>query len=187
MTIIFDKYEDRDSILAAIALGSYKVKMQNAFITGAPEDIIVDVVDFDSTYREAFLKTVDQLLFTTCENATVWKVARDAKTFNLENSYVRSALVSGVATGVLTTGVPLRVKFEVPGFLTSLQREIDLWYNDDFNPVDVAALDEIGVTLTGNGSEFTIANLVETKVSFSKPVGVSGLYVINYDNEIVAP
>ena len=81
-------------------------------------------------------------------------------------------------------GTPLNVRFEIPGFSSNNFRNITLFYNQAFNPADVALLLEIGIVLTGDGLAFTIANDVECKVSFSKPVGSSELYII--DNPFLA-
>jgi small nuclear ribonucleoprotein (snRNP)-like protein len=189
MELVFKKYDDRDSVTEAIASGPFEVTVVNSFASGVVETLAVDVADFDGTYLEAFLKTVDKFTFALLENAVVWKVARSVKTFNLEGSYVRDALVSGISGGVLDDGVALKVRFEIPGFASSNFREIDLWYNDDFNPLDITALEEIGIELTGNGAEFTIANAVECKVSFKKPTGVTGvIYVVDDagSNDVIA-
>lgn len=188
MKVIFDKYVDRDNVAAAIALGSFEVAVVNAFTDEVGENFTVDVADFDSTNKEAFYKTIDQMTFPIAENAVIWKIEKTSKTFNLENSYVRSELTSGKGSSDIDDGVPLKVRFDIPGFVTSNFREIDLWYNTDFNPTDIDLLAEIGIDLTGNGSEFTIDNAVECKVSFSKPTsGVSEVYIIDYpnNNEII--
>jgi hypothetical protein len=190
MQIVFEKYFDRDDVLAAMDAGDFEVTMVQQFVVGETEESVVNISDFDAIYLEAFLKTIDKFTYSISENAIVWKIAKTAKTYNLEGSYVRSALVSGVAIGVLEDGVPLRVRFEIPGFTSSNSREIDLWYNDAFNPTDLDLLAEIGISLSGNGAEFTIANNVDAKVSFRKPTGVTGVsYIITdqYANEIIAP
>lgn len=184
MKVILDKYIDRDNLAAAIALGSYEVEVVNEFAAGLSETYIVDVADFDSAYKEAFYKSIDKMTFPIAENALIWKIEKTGKTFNLQNSYVRSELTSGKGSVDLDDGVPLIVRFDIPGFVTSSFREIVLWYKNDFDPADVTLLTEIGIDLTGNGSEFTIDNAVECKVSFSRPIsGVSEVYIIDYPNE----
>lgn len=190
MQIILDKNIDRDVIAAAVSLGSFLVQVKNEYVTGASEEFDVDIADFDATFLEAFKKTVDKMTFPVAEDAIVWKIEKTAKTFNLENSYVRDALASGKGASALDDGMPIKVRFEIPGFSVNNFRVIDLWYNTDFNPTDIDLLDEIGITLSGNGSEFSIVNVIDCKISFSRPTsGVSEVYIIDnpYTNEIITP
>ena len=131
---------------------------------------------------EGFLRVIDESTWQFEESALIWKIKLTDKTFNLEGSYVRERLATDGTQTAITDGTNLKARFEIPGFETTTYREIDVWYNSDFNPEDITALDEIGITLTGNGAEFTIDNLTECKVTFSKPVDSEDSYVIDYEN-----
>jgi hypothetical protein len=60
-----------------------------------------------------------------------------------------------------------------------------VFFNDDFNPSDLTALAEIGISLTGNGAGFTVANDIDCRVSFRKPGAVPDVYIISYQPEIM--
>jgi hypothetical protein len=131
---------------------------------------------------EAFCKVIDNSTYAIELGALIWKIKLASKTFNLESSYVRDRLATDGTLTAMPDGTPIKVRFEIPGFSTTTTREIDLWYNTAFNPTDVADLLDLGITLTGDGSEFTIANTIECKVTFRKPTGATDAYVIDYAN-----
>lgn len=178
--IVFEGHVDRDAIITALTIdSSYLIDVV------APDGSVssIELNDLDSTNKEAFYKTLDNATYLFEADAFVWKIKTVDKTFNLDNSFVRDAVSTGPTLTSLTDGTPLKVTFETPGFLTNTAVEIDLWYNQDFNPTDIAALAAIGIDLSGNGLEFSIDNTIECKISFRKPVSASEIYVIDYDFE----
>lgn len=187
--ITFSENIDRDKIDAYFTEGYFPVTVETPFYADGSPSYMVDVATFDTTYLEAFKKTVDKMLYGLEENALIWRIVKSTKTYILINSYVRDNVSTARPLTAIPDGTPLRVRFEIPGFSSSNYREIDLWYNEDFNPTDLTLLAEIGITLTGNGQEFTIANDVECKVSFSKPTSATEIYIIedDYYNDIIAP
>jgi hypothetical protein len=179
--IVLNGHVDRQTIIDALAASSsYIIDVKNYFSNDAAEDFTIDIADLSSLQKEAFYKAIDIAYFEIEENAFVWKIVKTPKTFNLENSFIRDRLSTETGVTPIADGTPLKVRFETAGFLTNPYVEIDLWYNDDFDPLDVTALADIGINITGNGAEFTIDNAAECKVSFSKPSGVTDVYVIDY-------
>lgn len=175
-----------DAILAAIH--TYPIAVVNNYKADKSEVYTLELNDLYPTSIDSFYTVLDSASFLLEENASIWKFVQTGKTFNLENSFVRDILSTALPLKGLTAGTALKMRVEIPSFTENGFREIDLWYNQDFNPADVALLAEIGVVLTGNGAEFTIANDTECKVSFSKPTGVTDVYIIDFDktNEIIA-
>lgn len=186
--IILNGHVDRNTIIDALASddGIYIVEVV-ANYAGISETFNLDINDLDATNQEAFYKTLDNATALIEADALVWKIAKDGKTFNTEGSFIRDAVSTAGTLTVLEDGTPLKLVFEIPGFVVNTAVEIDLWYNQDFNPTDISALAAIGIDLTGNGSEFTIDNAVDCKLSFKKPTGATEVYVIDYDlaNEII--
>jgi len=187
MTIVFLRNTDRKLIEDAITDTSFPIVVENKFYSDGPASYTVEAADFDATYQEALKKVVDKVLFPLQSAALVWKMVKSSRTYNLENSYVRDAVSTETPLTALTDETQLKVRFEIPGFSSSNYREIDLWYNDDFNPTDLDLLAEIGISLSGNGAEFTIHNDIECKVSFSKPTASTEIYIIDdiYYNDII--
>ena len=187
--IILNGHVDRDAITSAlIADSSYIVEVVNNYSADGSENYNLDLNDLNSVNKEAFLKTLDNATYLIEQDAFVWVIAKSDKTFNVEASYVRNAVSTSRVLTALSDGTPLKLVFETPGFETNTLIEIDLWYNDDFNPVDVESLASVGIVLTGNGAEFSFTNTVPCKLYFKKPVAATEVYIIDYDlsNEVIA-
>jgi hypothetical protein len=133
--------------------------------------------DLTAPLQEDLLSVLDALSFGAEADAFVFVIERDEKDFDLTGSYIRDAISTDAPTA-MTAGQSLKVRFEVPGFFENTFREISLFYDQDFLTADLDLLAEIGVTLAGNGSAFTVANSIQTKVMFSKPDTVSDYYII---------
>lgn len=182
--ITINSQVDRAVIAADIAAGSFNIDVINNFNPGEIEATVIDVASFDTTTAEAFKKVLDALVFPIEENGFIFRINKVTKTFSLYESYFRDVTSTVKPVTPIDDGTPLNVRFEIPGFSSNNFRNITLFYNQAFNPADVALLLEIGIVLTGDGLAFTIANDVECKVSFSKPVGSTELYII--DNPFLA-
>lgn len=148
----------------------------------APEaDAVLDTTygDLPSGEQEELKSVLDYLTYEIEPDAKVWNIVRTGKEFDLSTSYIRDR------EGTLPGGTPipdgdsLLIRFEVPGFETGSFREVNLFYNDDFNPAELTALEEIGIEITGNGTTFEITNVIQCKVSFTKPELVTDFYIIN--------
>lgn len=185
--IVLNGHVDRQTIADALAAdGSYIVDVVDNYVT--PETIYsLDMNDLGSTSKEAFYKTLDNATHLVEADGLIWKIAQSGKTFNLAQSFIRNRTSTEPSLTALSDGTQLRVRIEIPDFVANEYYEFDLYYNDAFDPDDVDALDAMGITLTGDGAEFTIANLTKCKISFSKPVAATDLYIIDYDkaNEII--
>lgn len=178
--IILNTHVDRQKIIDALTTdSSYVVEVVDNYLTNST--LVLDLNDLDATNKEAFYKTLDNATNLIEADALIWKIIVTAKEFDLSGSYVRDAVSTDGTLTLLTLGTPLKVKFEIPGFETVNYREIDLWYDDDFNPTDLTALAEIGISLFGNGGKFTVTNAVDCKVSFKKPDLATEVYVIDYE------
>lgn len=181
--IVLNGHVDRADIIAALtADSSYEVEVLNNYVSGSSEVYILDVYNLDATNKEAFYKTLDNATNYVEADALIWKIVRNGKIFSLNSSFVRDAVSTDGTLTKIPDGTPLKARFEIPGFLTNTIYEFVFWIAEDFNPVDVSALDAIGITLTGDGGYFTIDNLTECKVSFSVPSGVTDLYIIDDPN-----
>lgn len=179
-TFTLSKRMDRVDIDAMISASEPINIVINDSYAGASE-ITVDIASLDSTRIEGFKRVIDCATWQIEEDALIWKIKLDTKTINLESSYVRNRIGTDGTLTDITVSAPLKVRFEVPGFTAASYREIELYYGDDFNPADLTLLDEIGISLSGNGSEFTITNSIECKVSFSKPSIITDVYVIDFN------
>lgn len=185
--IILNGHVDRDSITAAITdFGSYVLEVVDNYSDNATT-YNLDIKDLNGTNKEAFYKTLDNATYLVEQDAFVWKIVKSSKTFNLEQSYVRDVVSTSRVLTALTDGVPLKLVFETPGFESNTSTEIDLWYNQVFNPVDIAALAAVGIVLSGDGAEFSFTNTVPCKLYFKKSTGASEIYIIDYDlsNEVI--
>lgn len=183
MTITLSKRIDRADITEILALpDTVELTVINEYYSDGSADAIIDLGTLSAARLEAFCKVIDNSTYEFEAGALIWKIKLASKTFNLESSYVRDRLATDGTLTAIPDGTPIKVRFEIPGFSSTTAREIDLWYNTAFNPTDVADLLDLGITLTGDGSEFTIANTIECKVTFRKPTGATDAYVIDYAN-----
>lgn len=181
--IVFNSHVDKVSILDILTTsGSYEIEVVNNYNNEATNNFILDLDDLDSTGLNAMYNVLDNASFLIESAALIWKVERDGLDFDLTNSFIRDVTSTTGSLTAIPDNTQLKARFEIPGFETSNYREIDLWYNEDFNPTDLVLLREIGIELTGNGGAFTIANDTDCKVNFSKPSGVTDVYVIDDPN-----
>jgi len=186
--IILNGHVDRETIAAAlIDDSSYVVEVVDNY-SDTPTTYNLDIYDLDSTNKEAFYKTLDNASNLIEDTGFVWKVVRTGKSFKTEDSFVRDAVSTELPLTELDDGTPLKLIFETPGFLVNTATEIDLWYNQDFNPTDLAALADVGIVLSGDGKAFSFTNTTDCKVYFRKPSGATEIYIIDYDgsNDIIA-
>ena len=147
------------------------------------ETSVIDLNDYTTGVKNAFKTVVDAVTFGYEENALVFFIEKDGGDFTLTESYVRDRQdTSGVLTD-LDDATPLMMRVETPGFTANPFREVVVYYNAAFDPADIDLLDEIGVTLTGNGASFTLVPSTECKVSFYKPSASTDQYVINFDKQ----
>jgi len=185
--IILNGHVDRDTIQAALTdYGSYIVDVVDNYSTESVTTYPLEINDLDGANKEAFYKTLDNATYLVEKDAFVWVIAKSAKNFNLKASYVRDVF-STMALTPLTDGAPLKLVFETPGFESNTATEIDLWYNQDFNPADLAALADVGIVLSGDGAGFSFTNTIPCKLYFIKPSGATEIYIIDYDlsNEVI--
>lgn len=188
MKIELNAYDDRSSIDSGIGGSGFVFELKQQY-SGLSVDSAIDVASWPESDQSAFKQVVDKLTFLVCENATIWKVIKADKEFDLSTSYVRNVIDSSDGD-TIANGTPLRVRFETPGFGSFNIRVISLWYNQAFDPADLDLLEEIGVTLSGNGKTFEISNTVECRVHFLVPnVGGPYNYIIrnDYSNDIILP
>lgn len=148
----------------------------------APEaDAVLDTTygDLPSGEQDELLSVLDYLTYEIEPDAKVWNIVRTGKEFDLSTSYIRDRESTTPPGEVIPDGDSLLIRFEVPGFETGSVREVNLFYEEDFNPAELTALEEIGIEITGNGTTFEITNVIECRVSFSKPELISDFYIIN--------
>lgn len=142
--------------------------------------------DMTTDQKTALALVNDMFTYLFEAGAFVWKCAFDGvNEIDFTSSYMRddedTTLCSAFAGGEGLTAV-----FEVPGFAGNTIVEISLWYGDAFLPADLTALAGIGVTLTGDGDVFTVANTKPTKISFRRPDLIADQYII-VQPEIILP
>lgn len=167
---------DRDSIAVAIAT------LEPISIGYSDEnnyDSEVSINDLDSGNLEALKKVLDFMSFSVYDSATIWNIDLGSKTFSLGKSYVRDAESTELPVTEITAGTPLIVQIETPSFTVFNVFDLSLWYDQDFDAAELTALEALGITVTGNGKEFTISNTIECRVYFKKPDVVTNIYVIN--------
>jgi hypothetical protein len=186
--IIINQHADRNAIQAVIDETShYYVDVINNCQEGESVSVL-DLVDLDATNLEAFYKVVDQATYLYEQSAYVFRIDKVDHAFELTNSYIRDVIDSSDVSGMIN-GQPLKMKVEIPGFSGTNSREIDLWYNEEFNPTDLDLLAEIGVELVGDGSSFVLNNSIECMVTFSRPSAITDLYAIDFplQSEVIIP
>jgi len=184
--IVLNGHLDRAEIVAALAADStYIIDVVDNYVN--PETVLsLDVFDLDATNKEAFYKTLDNATHLVEAAALIWKIQRTGKVFDLNDSFVRDAVSTDGTLTKIPDGTPLKACFEIPGFAVNTIHEFVFWIAEDFNPIDLTALDAMGITVTGDGGYFEIANLTECKVSFSVPSGVTDVYIIDDPNSATA-
>ena len=179
---------NRSKIANILSSGDFYIDVINNYFQTQPDLVVIPFSLLGLTYQEAFLKVIDRSTFAVESNVKIWNIVKTGKSFDLTDAKVRNAIGTNALTTFVDDGTPIKLKIEIPGFSSSNYREIDLWYNQSFNPADVALLLEIGIAITGNGTIFTISNTIECKVSFSKPTAIADAYLINYnESETIIP
>jgi hypothetical protein len=179
---------NRSKIANILSTGDFYIDVINNYFQTQPDLVVIPFSLLGATYQEAFLKVIDQSTFAVESNVKIWNIVKTGKSFDLTDAKVRNAIDTNALTTFVDDGTPIKLKIEVPGFSSTNYREIDLWYNQSLNPADVTSMLEIGITITGNGTAFTIANEIECKVTFSKPTIITDAYLINYsDSETIIP
>ncbi|MBC7523508.1 MAG: hypothetical protein H7239_03615 [Flavobacterium sp.] len=178
--IVINENVNRAKIADVLTKGEFYIDVVNNYFPVQPDLTVIAFSILDAAYKEAFLKVIDQATFAVEGNVKVWNIVKNGKSFDLTDAKIRDQINTESLTTYVDDGTPIKLKIEVPGFSSSNFREIDLWYNQTLNPADVALLAEIGITITGNGTVFSIANAIECKVSFAKPTAILDVYLINY-------
>jgi hypothetical protein len=173
---LFDRVDRRN------VTNDTQLELENVYLGEAP--VVVTFDDLSSNEQEGLLRVLDFQTFIHEENAIVWEIEQTGAVFDLTSSFVRTVKDTDTRTAV-TMGQSLIATFEIPGFDVNPSREVVVFFNDDFDPADLTALAEIGITLTGNGAGFTVANDIDCRVSFRKPLAVSEAYIINYKQQII--
>lgn len=177
--IVLNGHVDRAEIIAALSAdSSYPVDVIDNYVD-IGSSTVLDLNDLDSDNKEAFCKALDNSNYLIEENALVWKIKRNGKIFNLNNSFVRDTVSTSGTLTKIPDGTPLKARFEIPGFITNTVVEIDLWIGESFNPTDLVALSDIGISIDGDGGYFEITNAIDCKVSFGVPSGVTDLYIVD--------
>jgi hypothetical protein len=178
---------DNDSVKAAIA-NADSIRFFQNYAPGLPAENIIDMATLTAGQADALIVFLDALTFTIEQDVVNIVVTKDLKSFDLSTSFVRTTEDTSTLTEI-AVGTPYLIRFDIPGFLENKSFEISAWYNDDFNPTEVADLEtQIGIAIVaGNGKNFSIRNDVDCKVSFRKPDTVTAVYVINYDSENIIP
>jgi len=176
------KYID-DCITNAIPID---VEVLNLFSNELEASQIVSINAMDATQLEAFKVVVDQMTFTIEADALVWNIERVVKDFYLAKSYVRTAEDTTTTPDDIPDGSALIARFEIPGFETNKIFDLSLWFNQDFSPTELTALeDELQIVVTGDGLQFNVVSETDFKISFIKPDALLDVYVINSDSDNV--
>lgn len=184
--IVVNGHVDQQSIQDALVTGAYVVDVVNNFRADKEPLYSIDLNDLSSDQQQGILKTIDIATNAIEAGALIWKISKTGKNFNLEDSFIRDSVSTATRT-LLIDGTPLKMRVEISAFVINVFREIDLWYNQNFNPADLDLLSEIGIGIVGIGSKFRITNGSPCKVSFSKPGAAADMYVIDYgaNDEII--
>jgi len=183
--IVLNGHEDRVSIADLLSsFGKYEIEVVNNYNFNGSETYPLDLGTLDGTELEAFYTVLDLASYPIEANALIWKIKRYRKGFDLSSSFIRK---HGELLQI-NNGVQLKMRVEIPGFETNEYQEIDLWFNENFNPADLDLLKEIGIGIEGNGSAFTISNATVCNVSFKMPSGATSVYIIDdVNSSLVIP
>ena len=190
LKLIYSGHIDRKIIEAALAVpGPYYIDVVNNYATESAQNLLLNAADLDSTDLEALLRVIDNATFPMEEDAYIYKVLYTSHNFDMEYSYVRDAISTDGLLTAIPDGSAIMITFEIPGFEISQSRTITAWYNQAFDPDEMDALAEIGISLVGDGTKFLMVNEIECKVSFNKPELVTEAYVIDYNNvnQVILP
>lgn len=162
-----------------------EIEVSNSYAN--PEKNYVSINDFSNEELKALYLVLDKLSAPIESGSYIFNISKSGKSFDLSGSFFRDAEAIDIDESIIPTGTALMMRFEIPGFEINSFREIPLYFNSDFNPADLELLQEIGITLTGNGLEFQIANEVDCKVSFFEPPISEIDYIIDFQmfNEII--
>lgn len=186
MKVSFPQRIDSDKLSAMLTAEiPAEIEVTSDYIGNLPATVLVN--DFASDEIEAFIKVLDKLTASAEVGKYIFSIEKTGKVINLENSFFRDSEIIPKPKTAIPDGSTIIIRFEIPGFEINDFREIPLYFNTNFNPADLLVLEEIGITLTGNGSEFEISNAVECKLSFSKPEASEIEYIIDFQlsNKII--
>lgn len=185
MTIILHERTDRNEIAALLAedAGLY-IEVKSDYVSAPVESGQLLLQDFSSDDKIKLYDLLDKssMLYEVGKNIIV--VNRSAKTFNLENSFVRDSEIVDADLTPLPDGTEILIRFEIPGFLESSSRTVSYYYNVGFIPGALITVAELGIIVLGSGATFTIDNSVDCRISFSSLNSV--VDDPNY-NEIINP
>lgn len=185
MKVNFPNHIDRKKIDSTV--GDVIIEVFNNYSGDSNVPKIVNLKDLTGDDLDFFCDVIDRLTYPIEAGSNIFLIQKTDKIFNLESSFFRDSEIIPKEGTPVDDGTVLMVRFEIPGFELNAFREIPLYFNLDFNPADLLLLEEIGITITGNGLEFTISNKVDCKVSFSKPETSEVEYIIDFPlfNEII--
>ena len=173
-----------DQRLDAVDLLDADVVELSTTYMGSVVEKSVLVSDLSAGDKASLKEVIDALTFELEEDAIVWKIAYDTKAFDLSKSYLRDAKDT-TALGELDVDTPLIVVFEFAYFAGNKTFELSLWYDNSFLTPELDDLEDMGVTITGDGKAFAIDNAVDVRVSFKKPTAATELYIIDFEPQIV--
>lgn len=181
--IIVDANVDQLSIDNDLATdGLFPVSIENRYAIDLDTQVVLDVLPTDLALIEALKIVMDAATFKFMASSIFYIIIQNGLSFDLSQSYVRDTIATDLPKDALVNGQEIIARFEIPSFSGTQYREIVLYYNSVLNPVELAALEQIGILLTGNGSAFSIAISFETKISFTKPSYVLDNYAIDFNN-----
>jgi len=187
--IILNRSISRESIDLAVATSvSYNLDIENKYAVSSLETATIDIASLTLDERESFKQVFDIITYQFEQDALVFKVNKTGKTFSIADSYIRDVVSTVKPQTEIEDGTPMILRFEVSGFTENKSFELSSWYGEDFLSTELTDLEaELGIIITGNGTEFTIDNALETKLSFIKPSSVTLNYIIDnpYINEII--
>lgn len=182
MQIVFKEFVDRQVVLNAITtLEGFPVDVINQF--KEDETLILNAKDLSPTELSYFLSTLDNSTYLFQADAFIFNIGLLGKDFSLDQSYQRDAVSTERPLTALPTDTPIIARFDIPGFELNSFRELTVRYGSAFDPDELDLLAEIGISVSGNGTYFSITNTIECKVSFYKPAVALENYIINFDGE----
>lgn len=182
LKITFYERNDADDISKKISDSvPMEIEIENNYAELRESSLSVN--GLDSATLAALYKLTDACSYTFEDGGYVFVVRMSGKGFDLTDSYIRDAADIVKPMPAIPDGTPLMVRFEIPGFGENSFREIPAYYNTAFDPMDLISLSEIGISLTGDGSAFTVTNSTDCRVGFFKPDTSPERYIIDYDGE----
>jgi len=168
---------------ARIDAGNVQFTVVNGYSTNLDRTIVRDIDTMDAPTLAAFKKVTDFITYGFEAGCAIINVALDVSTgvFDFGASYLRDKIATDSVTPI-ANGLLLGIRFEFAGFTTNTFIDTVFEWGKGFTPEDIALLAAkiVTVTVPESGDGFTVASADDCRISFSKPVTVSGSYVINY-------